>query len=163
MMSSTLPPRPIRAKDIMATRLVTLSPEMDVFAGVHLLFRHRISGAPVIDEQRRLLGVFTEKCCMKVLVDAAYDQLPGNHVRAFMIEDYVPVNEDTDLLHLAQLIWKTGERRFPVLQDGVLVGQVSRSDVLRAAQSLLQQPIEKENQKLLYLSALVEMSEAPLE
>lgn len=159
---STIPPSPIRAREIMATKLVTLSPDMDVFEGVRLLFKHRISGAPVVDAEHRLLGVFTEKCCMKVLIDGAYDQLPSTNVRAFMITDFLTVDEDTDLLSLAQLIWSTGERRFPVLRDGVLVGQVSRSDVLRAAHGMFEQA-PSPGAALLYLSALMEMNEAPIQ
>ncbi|HID21986.1 MAG TPA: CBS domain-containing protein, partial [Planctomycetaceae bacterium] len=55
------------AKDIMVTRLVTLSPGMRVVDGIAQLIRHDISGAPVIEPDGTYRGVFSEKCCMQVL------------------------------------------------------------------------------------------------
>lgn len=154
-------PEPIRARDIMTKKLVTLTPEMDVFDGIRLLLKNRISGAPVISAERELMGVFTEKCCMKVLVDAAYDQVPSNRVEVFMLTDFHTIDEELDLLSIAQKIWNTGERRLPVLKDGKLVGQVSRRDVMRAANSLIEIAPDKAS-SLLYISALVEMRESPI-
>ena len=56
------------ARDIMKTRLVTLKPTTDVFKGIKTLVKNKISGAPVVDDDRRLLGVFSEKCSMQVLL-----------------------------------------------------------------------------------------------
>lgn len=160
-MNSPKLPATIRARDIMTKKLVTLTPEMDVFDGVRLLLKNRISGAPVVDSDRKLIGVFTEKCCMKVLVDAAYDQVPSNRVEAFMIREFHTITEETDLLSIAQTIWNTGERRLPVLSDGTLVGQVSRRDVMRAANDLIEVAPDRES-PLLYLSALMERNESPI-
>ena len=74
------------ASDIMVRRLITLDAEMDVFKAIELLSRNKISGAPVIDSSKRLLGMFTEKSCLEVMVDAAYEGLPANEVGAFMSE-----------------------------------------------------------------------------
>ena len=59
-----------RAKDILVSKLVTLPPHADVFDAIHLLLKHRITGAPVIDETGQLLGVFSDKSCMNVLAAA---------------------------------------------------------------------------------------------
>ena len=64
-------PNSVLARDIMAKRLVTLHPEVDVFQAIEILVKNKISGAPVVDENMKLLGVFSEKCCMQVLIDAA--------------------------------------------------------------------------------------------
>ena len=74
----------ITARDFMVTRLVTLKPEMDVLDAVRMLLKNRISGAPVVASDGKYLGVFSEKCSMHVLLDAAYEQLPSNDVRSFM-------------------------------------------------------------------------------
>ena len=86
------------ASDIMVRRLVKLQPDTDVFKAIETLVKNRISGAPVVDEDNRLLGVFSEKCCMQVLVDAAYEGLPTNQVRAFMDKDPDSVDENTQLI-----------------------------------------------------------------
>jgi len=63
---------PKLAKDIMVTKLVTLRPDQYVWTGIHRLLQHGITGAPVTDRPRqRYLGVFSEKCCMKVLLTAS--------------------------------------------------------------------------------------------
>lgn len=152
----------ITARDCMATRLVTLDPEMDVMRAVELLLKNRISGAPVVDSSGRYLGVFSEKCSMHVILDAAYEQLPSNRVRMFMDTDAQTISPDTHLLTIAQLFLLSNYRRLPVLEDGVLVGQVSRRDVLRASMDILRHAPRESETSLLYLSALVERHEAPL-
>lgn len=149
------------AKDVMRTRLVTLDPTTDVFDGIKTLIKNKISGAPVVDKSGRLLGVFSEKCSMQVVIDAAYEGLPTNKISAFMDLDPQTVNEDTGLLTIANVFLITPRRRLPVLRDGILVGQISRRDVISAAskQSDIKSPHSK---KLLYLSAIREMDEAPV-
>ena len=149
------------AEDFMATRLVTLPPEMDVLDAVRLLLKHRISGAPVVDRDGTFLGVFSEKCSMQVLLDAAYEQLPTNKVRAFMDSDAQTIRPDTDLLSIAQVFLLTPYRRLPVVVDGELLGQVSRRDVLRVAMQALDHKAAPAA-TLLYLSALIERGDAPL-
>ena len=153
----------ITARDFMVTRLVTLRPEMDVFKAIQLLLKNRISGAPVVDGDGFYLGVFSEKCSMHILLDAAYEQLPSNEVRVFMDTDAQTIDPDTHLLSIAQVFLLTHFRRLPVLEDGRLMGQVSRRDVLQASLDLLRHaPPREEGSSLLYLSALVERHEAPM-
>lgn len=99
------------AADIMTTRLVKLRPETDVFKAIEVLVKKKISGAPVVDADNRLLGVFSEKCCMQVLVDAAYEGLPTNDVAAFMVKDPFCVNEDLQLLSIANYFLISPARR----------------------------------------------------
>ena len=153
----------IIARDFMITKLVTLRPEMDVIRAVQLLLKNRISGAPVVDHDGNYLGVFSEKCSLNVLLDAAYEQLPSNEVRVFMDTEARTISPDTHLLSIAQVFLLTPYRRLPVLEEGQLVGQVSRRDVLRASLDLLRQsPTRQPEKSLLYLSALIERYEAPL-
>lgn len=153
----------IIARDFMVTRLTTLSPEMDVHDAIRLLLRHKISGAPVVGPGNRYLGVFSEKCSMQVILDAAYEQLPSSHVGAFMDTEAMTISPDTQLLSIAQAFLLTGYRRLPVLDDdGVLVGQVSRRDVLSAAVNSLKLAAPARESSVLYLSALRSREEAPV-
>jgi len=63
--------RPKLARDIMVTRLVTVHPRTHVFDGIAALLRHRITGAPVIGERHRYLGMLSEKSCLTVLTVTA--------------------------------------------------------------------------------------------
>ena len=151
------------ARDFMIKKLVTLRPEMDVIEAVQRLLKNRISGAPVVEDNGKFLGVFSEKCAMQVLLDAAYEQLPSNQIRLFMDTDAQTIEPDTQLLSIAQVFLLTPYRRLPVLEEGRLVGQVSRRDVMRASLDLLKHlPGKNEGSSLLYLSALVDRSDAPL-
>jgi CBS domain-containing protein len=122
--------RPV-ARDFMATKLVRLSPNTDVFEAIAHLLKNHISGAPVVDDAGRFMGVFSEKTSMSVLVQAAYEQLPSTRVGAFMNTDFGrTIPESTDLLDCADIFLKTPYRRLPVLDNEQLVGQISRRDVL---------------------------------
>ena len=150
------------ARDIMVRDLVTLAPHMDLFDAIDLLLRHEISGAPVVDENKRLLGVFTEKDCLRVLVNAAYEQLPTTRIDAFLETDCQTIDEDADLLTIAQLFLSKPFRRLPVVTDGKLVGQISRRDVLKAVNSVEVPHGEPHHARLLYLSSLVAIDDAPI-
>jgi CBS domain-containing protein len=126
------------ARQIMSTKLVTLSPSTDVVKAIGDLLKNHISGAPVVDSDSRFLGVFSEKTSMSVLVQAAYEQLPSTEVAAFMNTDFGrTILEDVRFLKCAKLFRETPYRRLPVLRGSRLAGQVSRRDVLRNSTSLV--------------------------
>lgn len=133
------------AREFMATRLITLTPEMDVFDAIGYLLKNHISGASVLGPDGVFLGIFSEKTSMKVLVDSAYDQLPTSKVGAFMnTETERVIADDTKLSAVIKLFLETPYRRLPVLSDGKLVGQVSRRDALRVQNHLAQSLNQKE-------------------
>jgi CBS domain-containing protein len=154
---------PMTAREFMVADLVTLSPQTDVIEAVAMLLDHRISGAPVVDSGGRYLGVFSEKCAMQVLLDAAYEQLPTCEVRAFMDPEAQTISPTTHLLSVAQVFLLTPYRRLPVVEGGMLVGQVSRRDVLRVWMDAIDQaPHRAPKMRLLHWQALFERHEAPL-
>ena len=122
----------VTARDYMETTLVTFRPEMDVLEAVEWLLEYRISGAPVVDEQHQLIGVLSEKDCLKTVLSAAYHDDLGATVGELMTPKPETVDADTSIVDLAELFLKTNRRRFPVVDEGVLIGQISRRDVLRA-------------------------------
>lgn len=144
----------------MATKLITLSPDKDVFDAIGILVKNKISGAPVTDKDGKLLGVFSEKSVMRILMDAACEQTPTNQIRAFMDTTPHTIDENMQLISIAQVFLTTPRRRLPVINDGKLVGQVSRRDVVKAAYDISK--LHKCPEKtLLYISALRNMDEAP--
>lgn len=125
------------AADFMIRKPITLSPAMDVFEAIDRLLNRRISGAPVLDEDGKFLGVFSEKTSMRVVIESAYGQLPTTRVDAFLNTDFGRViAAETRLLGVAQKFLETPYRRLVVLRDGQLLGQISRRDVLRAEHHL---------------------------
>ena len=160
-MTSQLPKNVI-ARDIMVTKLVTLSPDKDVFDAIQTLIKNRISGAPVVSKEGEFLGIFSEKCAMRVLIDGAYDQFPTTDIRSFMDCDPKTIDEGTSIYTIAQIFLSTESRRLPVLRDGKLIGQVSRRDVMKAVLNLIRSVPDTSN-TFLYLSALRNMDDPPVE
>ena len=125
-------------KDYMAKTLVTLKPETEVLDAIHELVRHRIAGAPVVDDSGNLLGMLSELDCMKVALNAGYHGHWGGPVRDFMSDGVKTVDAEMSIIDLAQLFINSQYRRFPVMHGTRLVGQISRRDVLRALENLAQ-------------------------
>lgn len=123
--------------DYMSTELLTFSPDMDVMAAIHLLVRSGHSGAPVVDAQGAVVGMLSERDCLKVGLTATYGECSlGGPVREYMTPALVSVTPDTNLLEVACKFLDSPIKRLVVLQDGKLVGQISRSDVLRAINTI---------------------------
>ena len=118
----------------------------------------------MIDPERRILGVFSERCCMDVLIKASYEQLPSSQIFPFVDTEARCITEDTDLLTIAQIFLSTATRRLPVVRDGsFLVGQISRRDLLQAGNKSLQFHTNLPQEKnLLYLSGLMNREESPI-
>lgn len=128
------------AKDVMATDVVHFRPEQTVKDAIATLLKYRISGGPVVDARLQLLGVISELDCLRVLASSSYDGEPPNGQRTvgeLMSTKTTTVEPTTDLYAIAHLFLDQRVRRLPVLQNGRVVGQVSRRDVLRAMVPML--------------------------
>lgn len=146
----------LTAAEMMTTDLVTLRPEQRTYDAVKTLLRRRISGAPVIDEEGKLIGVFSERDSIQALLRAVHEQLPASRVGDHMSTDLITVNPDTTLLTIAHLFLNHTVRRTPVInEDGRLVGLISRRDLLTAAGRVMDKASTRE-EGLLYLSAVRE-------
>lgn len=122
-------------RDYMVTRLHTLTPEVNIFDAVDMLVERRISGAPVVHEGH-VIGMLTEKDCVRLLTKGDHDDdVPTGTVGDYMVRDVKTVPPTMDIYYLAGLFLKYPFRRYPVVEDGVLIGQISRRDVLRAIQA----------------------------
>ena len=149
------------ARDMMVRKLITLSPQMEVFQAIRLLVKHKISGAPVVDENYQLLGVFTEKSAMSAIMDAAYEQMPSSEVQTFMVKELVTIGPETDLLNIIQIFRDQPTRRLQVVDNGRMVGQISRRDVIYKAAEIIA-PRSTKEKTVLYLSALLPQEDAPI-
>lgn len=116
----------------MTRNIVTLRPDMEILHAVHLLIKHDIAGAPVTDDEGRLVGILTEKDCMKVALNAGYHGEYGGKVSEFMTTEVETISPDDGLVEAAKRFLKKRYHRYPVVKDGQLIGQISRRDVLRA-------------------------------
>ncbi len=127
----------ITVKDYMAANLVTFAPDMDILDAINELVGKKISGASVVDQRGNLVGIISERDCMKVALNASYHEELGGKVEEFMTTDVKTVQEDMSIVDLAELFYSNPLRRYAVFnEENRLVGQISRRDVLRALQTL---------------------------
>ena len=126
----------ITVKDYMAGNVVTFTPDTNILDAVRILVERRISGAPVIDKRGNIVGMLSEKDCMEVMLRAAYFEESGGKVADYMSHSVRTVNMEDSLVDVAKMFIKDAFRRYPVVRDNVLVGQISRGDVLRALEKL---------------------------
>lgn len=122
----------ITVADYMTTRVVTLTKNTNVIDAINKLLDHKITCAPVVDDQGRLLGVFSEKDSIKVFLGSVYNQSMGGKVGDYMTEGAISVDADSSIVELAEKFEHSSVRSFPVFDDGKFVGIISRTDVLKA-------------------------------
>ncbi|WP_372841091.1 CBS domain-containing protein [Phaeovulum sp.] len=121
-----------RIADYMARDLILLRPDMEILHAMKILLEKRISGAPVVDAEGHLVGVLSKKDCLRAALHGAYYQEWGGQVAAFMSAPAATLDVDLDLVEATESFLASPYRRFPVLREGELVGQISRADLLRA-------------------------------
>jgi len=127
----------VQVRDYMTAELVTFSPEMEVMQAVHTLVQNGISGAPVLDAEGNLLGILSQRDCLGVALMAAQDSCCiAGPVSQFMSKLPQTVAPDANLTQLATMFTTAPFRRYPVVENGRVIGQISRSDVLRAISRL---------------------------
>ena len=89
-----------------------------------------------MDEHGNLIGMLTEKDCMKVALHAGYHEEYGGKVSEYMSPSVKTIDADMSIVDVAKEFLADPHRRYPVVVDNRLVGQISRHDVLRALEAL---------------------------
>lgn len=120
----------LRARDIMTTRVVTVGPDDTLDVAVHKMTELRFSALPVIDRRFRLVGMISLLDVLRHREDGGTD---STRVGAVMNPDVLSVPPRASVSLLAHRLRSYGELRvMPVVDGTVLVGIVTRSDLLRA-------------------------------
>lgn len=118
--------------DCMKVDLVTLAPDTEIVRAVATLLDNAVSGACVLDSAGMLVGVLSKRDCLKAALSAAYYKQWGGLVADYMSPDPTTLDAGLNLVDAAEAMIASSFRRFPVLREGRLVGQISRTDVLAA-------------------------------
>ncbi len=125
----------LRVSDMMTRELITLAPDTEIMHALSVMVEHDISGAPVVDERGRLVGILTERDCIATAAQSGYFDEPGGRVAEYMSSPVQTVGPQTTLMDLVERFLASRFRRFPVVEEERLIGLVSRRDVLRALQN----------------------------
>jgi len=128
----------LTVEHFMAKKLVTFKANQTMSQVVEKLMKYRISGAPVVNDKNELVGVISEGDCLKEVVRGKYHNLPifSGLVEDHMAKEVEIVSPDTNIFEVAKLFLDKRFRRFPVVKDGKLVGQISQKDVMRAVHNV---------------------------
>ena len=142
----------MKVSQIMAKDVKSLLPDMSAKEALEIIFSMQMSGLPVIDQQGKLLGMFTEKDILKNIlptyiesvgrftyaddpkgIKSKVSALVNIKVKDIMRKEVITVDEDTSLSEVARIMLTQKIRRVPVLnKEGKVVGIVARQDVVKA-------------------------------
>jgi CBS domain-containing protein len=150
----------MRVNELMSAEVLSVRPEQTLPEAVALMLQHGVSGLPVVDDEGRLVGVVTEldaiKSCVPpyMLQMRDYDFLHGDlgvlHRasrtfgertvgEAMTDADLLTVEEEDAASEVALEMVQHGYTLVPVVREGMVVGVVTRADLVRAISRLSQE------------------------
>jgi CBS domain-containing protein len=115
-------------EEIMSTDVVSVTPDTPVSRVIELLVENDITGIPVVDSDGQLAGVVSEKDVMGVL---SGPEETWGHVRDYMTGDAVSFDQNDDVIAVCESLVNNHFRRVPILNEGHLVGIISRRDLIK--------------------------------
>ena len=133
------------ASDYMTTNVITFKSDQEIMDVTEKIIEKKISGAPVVNNRGEIIGIITEKDCLRVIYDEKYHNLFPNQgkVTNYMSKKVITVDYNIKIYELASLFMKYNFRRYPVLRNGEMVGLISRRDVLKACRKIKKHPGKK--------------------
>lgn len=125
--------------EYMTRDLITFKEDTEIITVIKSLLDNRISGAPVLDNNGKVVGLIDDKDCLKVLFDNVYNRLPTttDTVSNYMSNVMKSISVDQNILDVASVFVNSPYKRLMVIDGhGKLVGQISRRDILRAIREM---------------------------
>jgi CBS domain-containing protein len=118
--------------------MITFRPDQSIHEAIATILDKKISGAPVLDEHRHLVGNLSEKDCLRIIVDQFHRNLPvdDKKVSDYMSTKVFTFSPSTNVVEAAIEFLNSPIRRYAVVEKGTLIGEISRREILRAAQNI---------------------------
>lgn len=129
-------PLRMTAREVMSKKLFCTTAEQPIMDLVKQLEKHRISGMPVVDDKGQLIGVISEKDTFKLILQSNFTQAIAGKVGDYMTKEVETLSPEDDIFKIANLFYTKSFRRLPVIEDGKVIGLISRRDVLHALNSM---------------------------
>lgn len=121
--------RPMQASEIMKRNPVTVKESDPIFKAVREMVDYGVTGLPVVDNDGQLAGIVTEKDVLRLLY--TFSDI-SRQVSKFMTPNPVAFSTQTPIEELCECFRRNAFRRVPILDNGRLVGVVSRKDIIAA-------------------------------
>ncbi len=127
-----------RISEVMVKDPVSVRPDMNVYEAAQEILANQVSGVTVVDDEGKLVGMLSELDCLQAIVTGVYNGAdPGGAlVREIMTEDIEVNDPDEEVLAVATSMLDHKHRRRPVVKDGVLQGQLTCRQILKAVTDL---------------------------
>lgn len=129
-----------QVSDLMDARPLTVSPDIGVIVAMRKLLDKGVSAAAVVDESGALIGVISEADCLKGTLMGGYYEQAGELVGERMTKEVCTVGPDTNLVDAAELLLRNKRRMLPVVENGRVVGALSRSAVIACIIEVIDSP-----------------------
>lgn len=125
----------ITVNDFMTRDLITFKPEQTVEEVIQILIKNKISGGPVVNQNNELIGIISEGDCLKQISESRYYNMPMEQhtVENRMAKNVETIDGNMNVFDAANKFLESKIRRFPIVENGKLVGQISQKDILIAA------------------------------
>ena len=130
------PAEQILVSDYMTTKLITFQPAQTIHDVIATLIKYKISGGPVVNDKNELIGIISETDCIKHISDSKYYNMPmdnSHSVENNMVSEVETIDKKMNVFDAATKFISSGRRRFPIIENGKLIGQISQKDILKAA------------------------------
>jgi CBS-domain-containing membrane protein len=129
---------PLKVSDYMTRNLITFTSNQTIESVMQSLIKHRISGGPVINEKNELIGIISEGDCIKQISESRYYNMPmqDKTIEKHMVTNVETIDGNMNIFDAANKFLNAKRRRFPIVENGKLVGQISQKDVLKAAMKM---------------------------
>jgi CBS domain-containing protein len=123
----------VELKDYMLRHPVTARPELTVYEAALRILDHKVSGLVVVDERKALMGMLSELDCLRVILAGVYndEEFGAALVGDVMAREVEVQHPHDDIVDVATSMLHHKHRRRPVVQDGLLVGQVTCRQILK--------------------------------
>ena len=138
----------MKVKNVMSTKVIIVKPHYNMRKAAKILYANKISGAPVVNDAGKIVGILSEKDVFRAL-HPSYKEYVQNHdylddfeemekraknldkklVKNYMNRDILIVEEDTPIMKAGALMLANGFNRIPVVRDKKLVGLISRREI----------------------------------
>jgi CBS domain-containing protein len=123
----------LKARDVMTREVITIRPEASLIDAIGQLVNNKISGMPVCDSEGSIVGMISEKDILNFIFSGTIQQTT---VAEAMSRDVIAFPPDVELDKLSLLMGEKQVRRIPVVENGKLVGIVSRRSIIRTVLDL---------------------------
>ncbi|WP_136482101.1 CBS domain-containing protein [Cognatitamlana onchidii] len=136
--SSSSESQSLTVSDYMTRSLITFKPDQSIESVMQALIKHRISGGPVVNDKHELVGIISEGDCIKQISESRYYNMPmqDQTIEKHMVSNVETIDGNMNIFDAAKKFLDSKRRRFPILENGKLVGQISQKDILKAAMTM---------------------------